>query len=41
VATAVDALADPALPMFVGVGSHRRPRRVTVPDTGDDDELWT
>jgi GT2 family glycosyltransferase len=35
------ALSEPGLPLFVGVGSHRRPRRVTVPDTGDDDELWT
>lgn len=30
-----------ALDLSGGVGGHRRPRRVTVPDTGDGDELWT
>jgi len=24
----------------VGDGAHRRPRRVTVPATGADDEVW-
>lgn len=29
------------LPSLIGVaGGHRKPRRVTVPDTGDEDELW-
>jgi len=37
-------LSEPAPqpePMRVGAAPHRRPRRVTVPDTGDDDEMWT
>lgn len=38
------ALSDQAIapaPSYGGVAPHRRPRRVTVPDTGDDDEMWT
>jgi hypothetical protein len=31
----------PAADVSGGLGGHRRPRRVTVPDTGEDDELWT
>jgi GT2 family glycosyltransferase len=38
---AVEALTASELPLDVGLGGHRRPRRVTVPDTGDDDEMWT
>jgi hypothetical protein len=31
---------DPSPSVFAGVVGHRKPRRVTVPDTGDDDEFW-
>jgi len=27
-------------PVIVGIGTHRKPRRVTVPAIGDDEEFW-
>jgi GT2 family glycosyltransferase len=40
-AAPTEAVSPPWAAEVVGSGSHRRPRRVTVPDTGDDDEMWT
>jgi hypothetical protein len=37
---ATSSVAAPPPPLL-GAAPHRRPRRVTVPDTGDDDEMWT
>ncbi|HEX3541975.1 MAG TPA: glycosyltransferase [Acidimicrobiales bacterium] len=37
----VEPEVEPELVGAAVAGSHRRPRRVTVPDTGDDDEWWT
>ncbi|MDQ6615142.1 MAG: hypothetical protein M3083_10425, partial [Actinomycetota bacterium] len=36
-----EPVTEPPLPLLVGAASHRRARRVTVPDTGGDDEMWT
>jgi hypothetical protein len=36
-----DADSEPALPVPVGAAGARRHRKVTVPDTGDDSEMWS
>jgi GT2 family glycosyltransferase len=36
--TAAQPVVEPPFPVVVGPRKHRR---VTVPDTGDDDEMWT
>jgi hypothetical protein len=32
--------SEPAPSLIALAGGHRKPRRVSVPDTGDEDELW-